>query len=208
MVRPYVCGTPDALAAEAARWRKSALSWLWSGKVLPGVSAEATYQSYQEAFDAWTAHVLLTATRAVGFTPPDVIAVCRAIDGPRGVLAQSELADGTDSQKHQWYDDAEAWTEASFRLAVMSHELGHVLGLGHSGDPGDLMAPYLRPGGPTAPTAGDVAALLRLGYPPRTQPPPEPPQPPAPPPTGQVLVSVLDGNVLVTGKRYRFVEVP
>ncbi len=176
---PYVCGTPDALATEAARWPGDSFSWLWDGPVLPGVAADVVYADYQAAWDSWTQYIQYDVARALSLSPPDVIAVCRSIDGPRRVLAQSELADNTRRQKHQWYDNAEAWQDRMFRMAVFAHEQGHMWGLGHSSD-GGLMGPVLQPGGPTAPTPQDVQRLLALGYQPR-QAHPQPPVPPIPP---------------------------
>jgi hypothetical protein len=49
------------------------------------------------------------------------------------------------------------------RTALYLHEIGHVLGLGHAGDRGQVMYPSLLRSGPGTYASGDRAGLARLG---------------------------------------------
>jgi hypothetical protein len=80
---------------------------------------------------------------------------------------------------HQTFDQAEFLSDGEI-LACMCHEMGHVLGLGHSGT-GNLMAPILDPG-ITAPQPQDIAAIQALYGPPQAVPAPPLVPPPGPGP--------------------------
>ena len=103
------------------------------------------------------------------------------IDGPSGILAQSELADNTMRPKWQQYDAGDNWIlsedfQGGMDLArVACHEIGHVLGLEHdSQSSGSLMAPYIQES-VRKPTPRDIQRLIGLGYKKRTTPIPDPP---------------------------------
>jgi hypothetical protein len=95
-------------------------------------------------------------------------------DGPRNILAYSELSDGTLVAKEQLYDNAENWGIAENPPASMiemvrvaAHEIGHALGLEHDHvGTGALMEPtYSR--NVRFPTSRDASRMYQLGYKPR-----------------------------------------
>ena len=47
--------------------------------------------------------------------------------------------------------------------ALLSHELGHAVGLGHAGDQGQVMYPEVGPRSPSDYATGDLAGLARIG---------------------------------------------
>jgi hypothetical protein len=63
------------------------------------------------------------------------------IDGPGGILALGTVGSGGNVGSTIYtlkIDNEETWTPAKFKFA-MCHELGHILGLEHTTNPGDLM---------------------------------------------------------------------
>jgi len=100
-------------------------------------------------------------------------------DGPGNVLAWAELpCRAGDQQLLSMFDDTEPWNlrEAGpgvIMKAVWLHELGHLMGLDHSDDPSDLMAPYYNPQVIT-PQEGDRARLARVYGLETDEPTPEP----------------------------------
>ena len=130
----------------------------------------------------------------------------RKIDGPSGVLAESQLPCGNVIQCLQWYDGGEHWEvnwppvdrqKINLNLVAL-HEVMHALGIPHAPQNMDaVIAPYynadlrgLRP--------YDVAELRRRYGPPRVIPTPVPtPTPPAPAPTPTPGGSIMGWLVIL-----------
>ena len=176
----FFCGTSDSITAEQiAAWRKKVVYWQILGD-LPGISRDSFKSAIFQAFASWQAVCDLSFAEA-GNSSPDIIITTGRIDRSGGVLAWSELPDGSDRQLQQKYDTSESFVIAMSPprgkidlLAVATHEIGHALGLEHAanGSP-DLMAPIYQPGRRT-PQPGDVARIQKL-YPKVMIPDPVPP---------------------------------
>lgn len=150
-------------------------------KLNPPVSRDAIRQAFRQAWLWWADGVEIEPVEV----PTEGEALVRhrfgTIDGGLGTLAWSYLSDGTLRPKEQKYDVAERWTPGAPAAnllsmpAVMAHEIGHVLGLGHD-DPAApaLMRPSYSASIPRE-QPRDVARLVALGYAAK-------PKPPAPPP--------------------------
>lgn len=174
------CSLPTALSVVAqqtqARWPQKRIGWTIL-RLFPGVTADVQRRACEDAFTAWAAvcgvepYFEATAANAL------ILIGTRGIDGPGGVLAESQLPNGTLRPVQQWYD-SERWVVAADPppgtidlLRVLMHEIGHALGIGHI-ESGNLLQPTysLRI---RAPQAGDVReAQARYGPPAKTPPPP------------------------------------
>lgn len=91
-------------------------------------------------------------------------------DGPGHVLAWAYMPLGDDGRLESRFDMDERFTHAMSKRkqepwvlarAVWLHEAGHLLGLDHSRNPGDLMAPYYNPD-VTDLQPGDIARIRKL----------------------------------------------
>lgn len=124
-------------------------------------------------------------------------------DGPSGVLAWFELPNSSNfrGRLNGKFDLGESWVYKSGRgiklQNVSCHEILHGLGLSHSSDSSDLMAPFYSPD-VVVPQSGDIAKLVaRYGKPkPSDQVPPTPAQPiPQNPSCNEMLIKLNSGGV-------------
>lgn len=204
-----VCGVPDFLGTgQVCKWPDGDIGW-GATALPPGVT--------EEQFTACAMWALNEIARHCGIRPrlvqsmadrPRILSGVRAIDGPMGVLAESELPCGNVTLCRQWYDTGEHWSVELLAIRsgniplwlVMLHELMHALGLPHAPDGVKaVMAPMLdttlRECQPW-----DIQQLqLRYG-PPVTQPPVMPPVPtpiptPVPIPTPSPVPGGFMGNL-------------
>jgi hypothetical protein len=121
----------------------------------------------------WNRHIGLDISRARYKSKSDILVFTAAgpsayFDGPGNTIAWSEMPCGEkDRQIKQAYDWDEPWTADLARrpgilaLSVMAHEMGHALGLDHSENPGELMAPFYNPT-VIKPTPGDIQRIQEL----------------------------------------------
>jgi hypothetical protein len=91
---------------------------------------------------------------------------------------------------------AKAGTDAAGKmdmLSVLLHEYGHALGLDHSANPNDFMAPNLQPGERRLPSSAELAQLSRLSNSLSSVPSPLPSDPALP--VGTALSALLIGRL-------------
>lgn len=123
-------------------WSERQLLWHLSAGV-PQIALEALAAIFDRACKSWTQHCQLELSRTTNAAQALIRATVATIDGPRGILAQSNLPPTRPCR--QQYDRAEDWGGDINPLAVIAHELGHALGLQHDPQPGALMSAYYDP---------------------------------------------------------------
>lgn len=191
------CGLPDfgltSPTGRPCKWPMSKITYFHSLN-LPGLSKEQVASAYDIAFNQWAEVCNIEPTRVERKEIANIYALSgrgkkNNLDSRGGTLAWSELPCDVSQniQLDQMFDEAEDWS-FSMAIAVMCHELGHALGLGHLNF-GALMAPYYDPQ-VTKPQDEDIREIQRL-YGKRKQPYSLTTKP-----------VVLDGEIVINGQAY------
>lgn len=177
---PRFCALPDVMEQRGGtcRWPDGNIGYFVQD-ALPGLSIEQTWDSFDWAMKLWAGAGNLRTFRARQAAEARIVAKVKRLDGPNGVLAQSQLPCGSIRQAMQDYDSGEAWNRTVDARLVIAHELGHALGLDHAPGKGSLMSAYYDPLIKALQT-WDVNEIVRRYGAAVPQTPPTPPTPPAP----------------------------
>ena len=143
-----VCGVPDHYGTSECKWPDGDIPWTITS-VIPGFTFESMKAAAAEAFARLAAVCGIMPRYTETAREARILLGTANMDGPSGVLADSQLPCGGVRQCVQRYDVGERWTvddgRASGRIdltRVMAHEIMHALGVGHlpAGSP-NLIAP-------------------------------------------------------------------
>lgn len=168
-IRKLRCGLPDfnltASGRDPCKWPMKKITY-FNEIALPNMSDEQIKEAYDIAFSQWAEVCDIEPTRVERKEQANIYARSGSgkrhnLDARGGTLAWSELPCGVadNMQLDQMFDEDEDWS-FNMAIAVMCHEIGHALGLGHL-SAGNLMAPYYDPN-MTAPKDGDIEEITKL----------------------------------------------
>lgn len=195
LLEPRICGLPDVmpLGTGVCKWPDGNITWDIVSEI-KGLSRDQVQQGITEALNRWAKVCGIHPRFTPGNASARIKVGSRSIDGPMGVLAESELPCGNVQQCRQWYDSGEGWALFDGQgngidfIRVATHELGHALGMNHIGG-GNLLAPtYSRT--IWTPQAGDISEMQARYGPPAS----------SPPPNDEIIVRIK-GGVTVDGYR-------
>lgn len=150
------CGISDALSIilELSQWKNKKKLLYKFESYLSLLSKSKQEEMFFNAVNSWqtVCGISFDITRT-GY--PDIIINASALRREEfgrsgGVLAWCELPQGDDRQLNLKVDDSEIWTDdyskpGIYYEAVVCHEMGHGIGLGHLQQPKQLMNPFYNP---------------------------------------------------------------
>lgn len=110
---------------------------------LPSVpTREDALTLLEQAWMAWAKHAIINIMPATHPEGANVIVKTQLLDHQGGDLADAHVGPPWGHVLELRFDLAEAWDRRKFLYAA-THEIGHILGLGHSATPGQIMNPKL-----------------------------------------------------------------
>lgn len=185
------CSFPDVLPLNMSqgKWNKSKLTFTITGWVGGNISKDEQIAITKQAFQSISDVCNMSATYITAGQADITIKKAKQ-DGSSGTLAYAYLANGSDEPLDLVLDTDELWDNfgsikqgSIYLLNVLTHELCHNLGLGHSKSNIALMAPFYRANIATPQKNDDIPRLQNLYGPPKNNPsPPNPPHNPNPNP--------------------------
>lgn len=194
---PRFCALPDVmpLAATLCKWPDGEIGY-YVQDAFPGLSLDQTWAAFDWALALWAKAAKLKVGRTSSAQIARIVARVKRLDGPNGVLAQSQLPCGQIRQALQDYDSSEGWDRTIQAKLVIAHEVGHALGLEHAPGKGSLMSPYYDPSIGSL-QKWDIDEIVKRYGAAAPQPQPTPAPTPAPTPSARQILIDVESKTIV-----------
>ncbi|MBC8289084.1 MAG: matrixin family metalloprotease [Planctomycetes bacterium] len=115
-----------------------------------------------QAWGAWAEHIRIDVLKVSKLKESNILIHSGEFDGPGGTLADATVGPPNQRRNDIKFDSSESitWEEDKF-LYTCIHEIGHVLGLQHTAEKGQIMS-TVRQKGLVEPTKKDIENLLKV----------------------------------------------
>jgi hypothetical protein len=193
-----VCAHPEHLGSDQCYWPPGTVVTWHQACQFPGMPPATVEADIARGLSRWSEICGVQFQRVPSPSQARVAISSQPIDGPMNVLGETQLPCSRRADVQCWMhlDNKEPWNQSIDLAAVVCHEMGHGIGLGHAPQgSANVMAPIYRAGQGFGPW-DKQQSIQRYGQ----VKPATPPAPTDPPTTGDPASFVARGSAILRGQ--------